>query len=85
MVQAAIVLREFPGTTVVTDSVTSNGLADFITQLGGKHVRFKRGYKNVIGKGVQLNKQVTRVCGMRWTHRVVPAWDRTGTQALGAC
>ena len=32
-------LREHPGTTVVTDSVTSNGLTDFITALGGKHLR----------------------------------------------
>lgn len=38
-VQAAVTLREHPGTTVVTDSVTSNGLADFITALGGKHLR----------------------------------------------
>ena len=36
---AAVVLREHPGTTIVTDSVTSNGLADFIEQLGGKHLR----------------------------------------------
>jgi len=37
--------------------VTSNGLTKFITDLGGKHLRFKRGYKNVIGKGIELNKQ----------------------------
>ena len=36
---AAVVLRQHPGTTVVTDSVTSNGLTDFITALGGKHMR----------------------------------------------
>ena len=47
---SAITLREHPGTTIVTDSVTSNGLTDFITKLGGHHVRYKRGYKNVIGK-----------------------------------
>ncbi|KAI8475648.1 MAG: Phosphoglucomutase, first 3 domain-containing protein [Monoraphidium minutum] len=51
-----ITLRDHPGTTVVTDSVTSNGLTDFITQLGGTHCRFKRGYRNVINKGVELNK-----------------------------
>lgn len=49
--------RKYPGSTIVTDSVTSNGLTAFITALGGKHFRFKRGYKNVIGKGVELNKQ----------------------------
>eukprot|EP00199_Chlamydomonas_sp_CCMP681_P000346 CAMPEP_0119109666 /NCGR_PEP_ID=MMETSP1180-20130426/21825_1 /TAXON_ID=3052 ORGANISM="Chlamydomonas cf sp, Strain CCMP681" /NCGR_SAMPLE_ID=MMETSP1180 /ASSEMBLY_ACC=CAM_ASM_000741 /LENGTH=590 /DNA_ID=CAMNT_0007095541 /DNA_START=19 /DNA_END=1791 /DNA_ORIENTATION=- len=54
---AAVVLREHPGTTVVTDSVTSNGLTEFITALGGQHVRFKRGYKNVINKGIELNTQ----------------------------
>lgn len=37
--QAAVTLREHPGTTIVTDSVTSNGLADFIAGLGGKHIR----------------------------------------------
>lgn len=54
---SAIVLKEHPGTTIVTDSVTSNGLRDFIQSLGGKHFRYKRGYKNVIGKGVELNEQ----------------------------
>lgn len=41
----------------MTDSVTSNGLSAFIKSLGGKHFRYRRGYKNVIGKGVELNKQ----------------------------
>mmetsp|Transcript_14879 Transcript_14879/g.43695 ORF Transcript_14879/g.43695 Transcript_14879/m.43695 type:complete len:203 (+) Transcript_14879:2683-3291(+) len=54
---SAITLRDHPGSTIVTDSVTSNGLTKFITDLGGKHLRFKRGYKNVIGKGIELNKQ----------------------------
>ncbi|GJP62336.1 hypothetical protein CLOP_g19416 [Closterium sp. NIES-67] len=53
---AAIVLEEHPGTTIVTDSVTSDGLTTFIeSKLGGKHLRFKRGYKNVIDEGVRLN------------------------------
>lgn len=34
--------------TIVTDSVTSDSLTQFIEKRGGKHVRFKRGYKNVI-------------------------------------
>jgi phosphomannomutase len=52
---AAIVLAEHPGTTVVTDSVTSDGLTTFIEgKLGGKHHRFKRGYKNVIDEGIRL-------------------------------
>lgn len=53
---AARALAESPGATIVTDSVTSDGLAEFIRALGGTHVRFKRGYKNVINKGVELNK-----------------------------
>jgi hypothetical protein len=31
--------RKYPGTTIVTDSVTSNGLTAFIEGLGGKHFR----------------------------------------------
>ncbi len=54
---SAIVLQEQPGSTIVTDSVTSDGLADFITSLGGKHHRFKRGYKNVINESVRLNNE----------------------------
>ena len=49
--------REHPGTTIVTDSVTSNGLSDFIKGLGGRHFRFQRGYKNVINKGIALAKE----------------------------
>ncbi len=52
---AAILLKDKPG-TIVTDSVTSDGLAEFIESLGGKHLRFKRGYKNVIDKCKELNE-----------------------------
>jgi len=44
---AATLLQNAHG-TIVTDSVTSDGLTKFIESMGGKHVRFKRGYKNVI-------------------------------------
>lgn len=54
---SAIVLSENPGSTIVTDSVTSDGLATFITGLGGKHHRFKRGYKNVINESIRLNAE----------------------------
>lgn len=54
---SAIVLKDNPGSTIVTDSVTSDGLADFITGLGGKHHRFKRGYKNVINESMRLNSE----------------------------
>ena len=51
---AAIMLEETPGITVVTDSVTSSGLKTFIEAKGGKHHRFKRGYKNVIDEAIRL-------------------------------
>lgn len=51
---SAILLKEKPG-TIVTDSVTSDGLTQFIESLGGKHIRYKRGYKNVIDKSRELN------------------------------
>ncbi len=54
---SAILLREYPGTTIVTDSITSTGLAQFINEKGGKHLRFKRGYKNVINQAIKLNKE----------------------------
>ena len=53
----AIVLEEHPRTTIVTDSITSDGLATFIKKdLQGKHHRFKRGYKNVINEAIRLNE-----------------------------
>ncbi len=51
---SAILLEEKTG-TIVTDSVTSDGLTKFIEGKGGKHHRFKRGYKNVIDEAVRLN------------------------------
>ena len=52
---SAILLREHPGTTIVTDSITSTGLAEFIKEKGGVHHRFKRGYRNVINESIRLN------------------------------
>lgn len=52
---SAIVLQEHPDSTIVTDSITSDGLTQFIEQLGGVHHRFKRGYKNVINEAIALN------------------------------
>ena len=46
--------RKYPGATIVTDSVTSNGLAAYIKERGGKHLRYRRGYKNVISKGAPV-------------------------------
>lgn len=52
-----IVLEENPGTYIVTDSITSKGLAEFIKKKGGHHHRFKRGYRNVINEAIRLNEQ----------------------------
>lgn len=52
---SAILLAEKPG-VIVTDSVTSDGLAKFIAAHGGVHCRYKRGYKNVIDKSKELNE-----------------------------
>ena len=53
---SAVLLEEHPGTTIVTDSITSSGLAAFIAEKGGVHHRFKRGYKNVIDESIRINK-----------------------------
>ena len=53
---SAILLSEKAG-VIVTDSVTSDGLAEFIKKHGGVHRRFKRGYKNVIDESKRLNEE----------------------------
>ncbi len=52
-----IVLKEHKGAYIVTDSVTSDGLSEFIASRGGKHIRYKRGYRNVIDFASELEKQ----------------------------
>lgn len=55
---SAIALEKSPGGTIVTDSITSDGLKEFIEHtLGGKHHRFQRGYKNVINEAIRLNRE----------------------------
>ncbi|NLY81282.1 MAG: phosphomannomutase/phosphoglucomutase [Clostridiales bacterium] len=52
---AALSKDKYPGGTVVTDSVTSTELHDFLeNSLGLNHLRYKRGYKNVINKGIGI-------------------------------
>lgn len=56
-VASAIALESCPGGTVVTDSITSDGLREYIeSTLGGRHYRYRRGYKNVINKALELNR-----------------------------
>lgn len=53
---AAILAPDYSGGTIVTDSVTSDKLTDFLENtLGLKHRRFKRGYRNVIDEARRLN------------------------------
>jgi hypothetical protein len=55
---SAIVLREHPGSTIVTDSITSDGLTQFIeTELKGCTIGLTRGYKNVINESIRLNQE----------------------------
>lgn len=50
----AILAKQYGPITVVTDSVTSTGLNEFIEGLGCRHHRFKRGYRNVINEAKRL-------------------------------
>ena len=55
---SAIALENNPGGTIVTDSTTSAGLKKFIEgTLGGVHYRYRRGYRNVINRAIELNQQ----------------------------
>jgi phosphomannomutase len=55
---AAILAPDYPGSTIITDSVTSDRLTDFLENtLGLKHLCYMRGYKNVINKCKELNKE----------------------------
>lgn len=52
-----ILLRGHEGAVIVTDSITSTGLKEFIEKKGGVHHRFKRGYRNVINESIRLNNE----------------------------
>ena len=54
---AAVMALDGKKGTIVTDSVTSDGLTKFIESLGGKHLRFKRGYRNVIDEAIRRNAE----------------------------
>ena len=65
-----------PGSTIVTDSTTSEGLTTFIEDtLGLKHFRYLRGYANVINKakemlGSEMAIETSGHCALRengWT------------------
>ena len=52
---SAILLAENPGTTIVTNSATSEHLKTFIEELGGHQSRYLTGYRNVINQAMKLN------------------------------
>ena len=55
---AAILVKDYPNSTIVTDSVTSDKLTAFLEgELQLKHHRFQRGYKNVINECKRLNEE----------------------------
>ena len=56
-VLSAIVLQEHPGSTIVTNSPTSDHLKNFIEEKGGKQYRYISGYRNVINKAIELNEE----------------------------
>lgn len=58
----AIVMQEHEKPVIVTDSVTSTGLAEFITNHGGIHRRFKRGYRNVINEAIRMCNEGHDAC-----------------------
>lgn len=54
---AAILAPDYPGSTIVTDSVTSDELTVFLeSELHLVHHRYMRGYKNVINECIRLNR-----------------------------
>ena len=54
---AAILAPSYPGSTIVTDSVTSDELTEFLeSELHLVHHRYMRGYKNVIDECIRLNQ-----------------------------
>lgn len=53
---ATMIANKYPNTTIVTDSITSQQLTEFIEKtLQMKHHRFKRGYRNIINEAIRLN------------------------------
>lgn len=56
---AAILAPDYPKSTIVTDSVTSDELTEFLeAELHLVHHRYMRGYKNVINECMRLNKSL---------------------------
>lgn len=52
---SAVLLKEQPGATIVTNSATSQHVEDFIVGMGGKQDRYLTGYRNVINRAIELD------------------------------
>lgn len=52
---SSMVLENAPDSIIVTDSVTSDNLKEFIKKCGGMQFRYKRGYNNVIAMAKKIN------------------------------
>lgn len=55
---SAVLLKENPGATIVTNSATSQHVEDFIVGLGGKQDRYLTGYRNVINRAIELDAEL---------------------------
>lgn len=58
----AILTQTEKDAVIVTDSITSTGLTKFINNLGATHIRFKRGYKNVINEAIKRTNAGENAC-----------------------
>ena len=58
----AILTQTEKDAVIVTDSITSTGLTKFINSLGATHIRFKRGYKNVINEAIRRTNAGENAC-----------------------
>lgn len=56
---SAVLLKENPGATIVTNSATSSHLQHFLEGLGGRQDRYLTGYRNVINRAIELNEAGT--------------------------
>lgn len=56
-----LVLKKHPGSVIITDSVTSDNLKNFIEKNGGYQFREKRGYNNIISAARIMNKD-EKIC-----------------------
>lgn len=52
-----IALLDYPDTAIVTNSLTSYHVSDYIRSLGGRHIRYISGYRNIINRAILTNQE----------------------------